>query len=1527
MTVTAADQATTSSYTVTVAPSEGALPATAAGMELDGLDLDFDPGRNRYSTTAPPGLRSTEITVRTAPGTTAETTAYQPPGTTPPSTTTRGWQGALDQSTTNDPTSATRSTTTGGTTGAPTSQDGTGTITVASDRDTLIVTTVSTPDHERESVYTTRLRPPPRSATRSTGTEPRLTALSVSPGSLDPAFAATTHVYGVDVAHDVSQVTVAATAATGARATVVAPDADPDTAGHQVDLNVPEEGKSSQTAIVVVVTAGTRIDSYTVTVTRAAASRVGLRNTDASLSGLTLSTGVLSPAFAAGTTSYTAAVGHNTAQVTIDAQSTDSGADVDITPDDADTTAGGHQVDLSSDTTAVTVEVTAADGTTTRTYTVRVHRTIAADNASLAVLSLSPGTLSPALADATTLYTASYASTVKTVTVTAAPAHSNATMLIGPGDADTTTDGHQVKLRNGDNPVTIRVVSPDGTNTRTYVVTLTRAAPSNPASATLNALSANVGTAISFRSDTEWYWVSDIGATATRATISWTPTDNNADITVTPADADTSTAGHQVDIGNPNTNVTITVEASDGATERTYTIALYRDERWVDIDAGRSHFCGLRSNGRAHCWGEQVHNSVSRAVTSPPAANIYRDVYAGQAHSCGTLTDGTFHCWTSDQHSSHVTGGETGIVHMDTHVISRRAANCWLDEDARVRCAGPTAVPPEVRAGRQLMISNGLSLHCAVDIVGGMACWDADNALPVPPARLGTGLVEATLICEIDGLTGGGVCRRDPARPPVEGGPPTLYRSVSVTDDTACGIRTDGSIRCWRYEVARTWPWSVNPRSYGDFRFVIVDDDRDYLEAAENFSTPTCVLATDGDVRCRQGLVREGDYTTLAMREGGDTCAITTAGTIDCWNLRRGHGSGPMGDLDPASNSWPPLGVAEIRIGSDRFILPRSGIGYPLAVPAAATTVDVAVQNLPSGHTALIAPADSDTNAEGHQVRLVTDTNLIVLAVKSTSPDRTELYTFGDDLPAAGDLPLSELTISGVNMTAFDSGTTSYSRLVAADVSTVTVDAASPIPGATFAITPGDADSTADGHQVTLDSDGRTTVRVAVSMSSTVVGAYEVELVRLDGSTSPLSSDVSLSSVHLGGADLSADAPGSSRYRYAPSLSDYRNDAQATLEVTTANGGAAWTVVAPQDADSIASGHQVRIRDLPTVEIEVTAQDGLSTRRYVVEPSSAFSDQIDDCALCAPDSLGTTRGGLSYADGEYVTIDELTVKAFDASTGAKLREFDISGGDDFDAVQTFWTDGDDLWVIFDTGSAYSYTDRTFKHYIRSYSADSGSARGKRIQLPSSEQLDSPYVAMWGDGTSLYVADTSGVLRIFNARSGDQTGTITLQGVDWNNSSRSMWADGSTMWIADCSSIKAFDMATGTRLEAFDVPTSRCGGLWSDSRSLWTAHGGKLVGYVMAEHARLSYLKIGSSSKPFHSGILERSYYTRANLVTVQARAAFTGGASSIDYSEPDGSSLAGYQVRLPKGRTTLTITVTAPNGTDTETYSVHFIRS
>ena len=108
-------------------------------------------------------------------------------------------------------------------------------------------------------------------------------------------------------------------------------------------------------------------------------------STDASLSVLSLSGATLSPIFDSGTEIYTADVGNSVSSTTVTAIPSDAGATAVIKiggTEDPDGT-----VDLMEGANAITVEVTAEDGMTAKTYTVAVARSATPDTGNVLTVS------------------------------------------------------------------------------------------------------------------------------------------------------------------------------------------------------------------------------------------------------------------------------------------------------------------------------------------------------------------------------------------------------------------------------------------------------------------------------------------------------------------------------------------------------------------------------------------------------------------------------------------------------------------------------------------------------------------------------------------------------------------------------------------------------------------------------------------------------------------------------------------------------------------------------------------------------------------------------------------------------------------------------------------------------------------------------------------------------------------------------------------------------------------------------------
>ena len=180
---------------------------------------------------------------------------------------------------------------------------------------------------------------------------------------------------------------------------------------------------------------------------------------NASLSGITLSSGTLSPVFAAGTTAYTASVANTVTSVTVTGVKADANDSVSAPVTLSNLIVGVEQT--------ATITVTAEDGTTTRSYTVAVSR-MPSSLAVLIGLTLSSGTLNPSFGVFTTAYTAVVANSVSTITITG-------TTL--PGASISYSPAQTSSLNVGVNTITLTVTAQDGTTTMSYVVAVNRTAP------------------------------------------------------------------------------------------------------------------------------------------------------------------------------------------------------------------------------------------------------------------------------------------------------------------------------------------------------------------------------------------------------------------------------------------------------------------------------------------------------------------------------------------------------------------------------------------------------------------------------------------------------------------------------------------------------------------------------------------------------------------------------------------------------------------------------------------------------------------------------------------------------------------------------------------------------------------------------------------------------------------------------------------------------------------------------------------
>jgi hypothetical protein len=205
---------------------------------------------------------------------------------------------------------------------------------------------------------------------RAASSNNNLSALSVTPGTLAPAFAPDQLPYTVDVATDVSSLTITATVQDSNASLMI--NGQGISSGQPREIS-PLAPPGSDTLITILVRAPSGAEkTYTVTVKRP------LPSSDATLSILTVSAGTLNPGFAAGTLNYTVNVPASVDSMTVAATKSDPNA-VMSSPGSVIAPAGVLTGSVSSSlglgaTTAFTITVIAQDGVSTRPYTINVFR-------------------------------------------------------------------------------------------------------------------------------------------------------------------------------------------------------------------------------------------------------------------------------------------------------------------------------------------------------------------------------------------------------------------------------------------------------------------------------------------------------------------------------------------------------------------------------------------------------------------------------------------------------------------------------------------------------------------------------------------------------------------------------------------------------------------------------------------------------------------------------------------------------------------------------------------------------------------------------------------------------------------------------------------------------------------------------------------------------------------------------------------------------------------------------------------------
>jgi len=454
----------------------------------------------------------------------------------------------------------------------------------------------------------------PTSGDATLSSDTALVDLDIHGADLDIGFLSGTTTYTASVAYAVTSLTLTPVANdSGASFTVDGIAVVSGNASGSINL---AEGVNGLT-VTVTAEDGIATQTYSLAVTRAAASTV-----DASLAGLTIDGANLEQSFLSGTTTYTASVAYAVTSLTLTPVANDSGASITVDGILVASGSASGSISLAEGVNSLTVTVTAEDGIATQTYSLAVTRAAASTvDASLAGLTIDGPNLDLSFLSGTTTYTASVAYAVTSLTLTPIATVDAASITVNGTAVASGSASGSINLAEGVNSLTVTVTAEDGIATQTYSLAVTRAAAST-VDASLAGLTVNgPNLDLSFLSGTTTYAAS-VAYGVTSLTLTPVATDSGASITVDGILVASGSASGSISLAEGVSSLAVTVTAEDGIATQTYSLAVTR--------TGDASLAGLTVKGADLDQTFQSNNAtytasvnyLTMALTLMPVATV-----------------------------------------------------------------------------------------------------------------------------------------------------------------------------------------------------------------------------------------------------------------------------------------------------------------------------------------------------------------------------------------------------------------------------------------------------------------------------------------------------------------------------------------------------------------------------------------------------------------------------------------------------------------------------------------------------------------------------------------------------------------------------------------------------------------------------------------------------------------------------------------------------------------------------------------
>ena len=951
-------------------------------------------------------------------------------------------------------------------------------------------------------------------------------------------------------------------------------------------------------------------------------------------------------------------------------------------------------------TSTITIVVTAPQRTVTETYTVKVYRNrqTLSDNANLASLSVSGGSLTPRFSPGTSSYTARVQADTTTISYRLSDTGGGASVGDIETDGSVTVDQAKKEVPLGveatTTEITVTVTAEDG-SPKPYTIDVYRVRANRDTNANLATLELEpVGgarvTGAGFTLDT----TADDGITTnykdrmnnatTHVTVAATASDvGGATVAISPSDArpgaDDDT-GHQVALrAGAETTIRITVTAEDTARRQIYTIKVYR-ERATPSDDNNLNSLRLSAgtltpafnrNREPQTYTAQVADDVQKVTVSYAAS----DTAGGSAVEVASTDDNEI---TNNEVDLEAAGNSTNItvtvtpesgtpVKVYTITVYRLRALPSADASLRgitVTPAGAGTLDPVFAATTKMYNVNVEHNISAITVAAAATTADMGAIVAITPSggdnvSLAAGAktrITITVTAEdratrdtytvyvyrdratqSDDATLSALSLSAGALSPAFMSDTIEYKSRVANDVDKVTVSSTPNDNAGGASVA------VNPSVDTD-----CSDDTEHVSGDVSLSaggnTYICVTATAEDDSTKTYMI-----TVYRLRANANPDAslntFTIAEATGTININDGTITNPADTLVLLDSQGP-------------------DVPYRVRQVTVVATADI-------GAIVTIMPADADPGKMGHQVDLAVgaETSIAVEVMPEDSAAPSKTYTaivYRKNVPGSesDDATLSSLMLSGAALTpAFASSTMEYTAAAARSTEMTTVTAMAThigaqsttnigtMSGETFAPVP-DADMEMDGWQVALTAGQDNVIAVQVmAEDDTAMETYTVTVnVAAEASSVATLSALSLSDITLDPA-------------FDPATTDYTAEVANDVDMTTVTATATspFATVSGDGAMPLSVGAN-------TIMVTVTAEDDTEQIYTVIVTRAASADatlsalSLSDITLVPEFMSDTMSYTAEVANDVHMTTVTATAAHSEATVSGDVGENALEAG-------------------------------------------------------------------------------------------------------------------------------------------------------------------------------------------------------------------------------------------------------------------------